>query len=338
DENIGIACMYLNYREIDTQTVANLLASLWRQLVVGKDTSSLAKELYKKHSDKRTRPRVHELFDVLCSIIGEWSRVYIVVDALDEYPEDERNTLLGYLTTMGPTLSLMQSSRLSMHARTRPELREEIERKIIGTVDGMFLLAKLHIDALATKSTVKAVREALENLPKDLERTYDEAMERIDRHNDEDKKIAHSALTWVANAKRILSVAELREALAIEPGSKSLDPDSRHEIDLILSVCAGLVVVDEKSSVFNDTSPVVRLVHYTTQRYLDSSQDRRFPKAHTEITQALLTYLAFDSIFDRAYIDLDEYPLLDYCQYCLIHAVGRPEMVLNDLILSFWDR
>ncbi|KAJ7509743.1 hypothetical protein B0H11DRAFT_1846849, partial [Mycena galericulata] len=378
DENIGIACMYLNYHEIDTQTVANLLASLWRQLVVGKDISSLAKELYKRHSEKRTRPRVHELFDVLCSIIGKWSRVYIVVDALDEYPEDERNALIEYLTALGPTVNLMMTSRphiatnaflpnvktieirateedirtytheriqksprLSMHVKTRPELREEIERKIIGTVDGMFLLAKLHIDALATKSAIKAVREALENFPKDLECTYDEALDRIDRQNDEDKKIAHSALTWIANAKRILSVAELREALAIEPGSKRLDPDNLLEIDLILSVCAGLVIVDESSSVvrfslpFGKSSPKIRLVHYTTQRYLDSIQDRRFPEAHTEITRALLTYLTFDSTFIRATRFYTEYPLLDYCQYCLIHAVGRPEMVLNDLILSF---
>ncbi|KAJ7509755.1 ankyrin repeat-containing domain protein [Mycena galericulata] len=369
DENIGTACMYLNHKEADTQTVSNLLASLWSQLVVGMPISPLAQELHRRHSEKRTRPKVDEMFNVLCSIICEWPRVYIVVDALDEYPEDERNALVGYLTALGPTVNLMvtsrphiapsaflpnvetieiratekdirtytheriqKSHRLSMHVKTRPELREEIERKIIGSVDGMFLLAKLHIDSLATKNTIKAVREALENLPKDLERTYDEAMERIDRQNDEDKKIAHSALTWVANAKRILSVAELREALAIEPGSKRLDPDNRLEIDLILSVCAGLVVVDESSS-------VVRLVHYTTQRYLDIIQDRRFPEAHTEITRALLTYLAFDpDRFDlglpsKSYIA--EYPLLGYCHYCFIHAVGRPEIVLSDLILSF---
>ncbi|KAJ7872644.1 hypothetical protein B0H14DRAFT_2570143 [Mycena olivaceomarginata] len=74
---------------------------------------------------------------------------------------------------------IQDSSRLALHVQTQPELQEEIITKIRGTVYGKFLLAKLHIESLSTKSTIKAVREALENLPKDLEQTYNDTIDRI---------------------------------------------------------------------------------------------------------------------------------------------------------------
>ncbi|KAJ7802947.1 hypothetical protein B0H14DRAFT_3778901, partial [Mycena olivaceomarginata] len=108
----------------------------------------------------------------------------------------------------------------------------------------------------------------------------------IEDQNEEDREIAHSALTRVANAKRPLEVSEIRVALAIEPDTQQLDEDNPLDIDTILSVCAGLVTVDAQFS-------VVRLVHYTTQQYLDGIQGQHFPDAKTEIACSLLTFLAF---------------------------------------------
>ncbi|KAJ7465172.1 hypothetical protein FB451DRAFT_978088, partial [Mycena latifolia] len=104
-----------------------------------------------------------------------------------------------------------------------------------------FLLAKLHIDSLATKHTVKAVQEALIHMPRDLDSTYDEVVERINQQCEEDRQLAWRTLSWVTNAKRPLRPAELREALAVEQGTKQLDCDNLLDIDIILSVCAGLV-------------------------------------------------------------------------------------------------
>ncbi|KAJ7756596.1 ankyrin repeat-containing domain protein [Mycena metata] len=208
-----------------------------------------------------------------------------------------------------------------------------------------FLLAKLHIESLATKSTVKAVRTALQNLPTDLNHTYDDAMGRINSQNDDDKQLARLTLTWVAYAKRLLTVAELCEALAIEPSAASLDIDNMLDIDIVLSVCSGLIIVDAAMS-------VVRLVHYTTQHYFDRIQPTEFPDAQLDITAASLTYLSFDtfhalpdpaqySLYDhstRAKQLLARHPFVAYGEYCLVHAVGRPEADLRDLILAFLPR
>ncbi|KAJ6574285.1 hypothetical protein B0H19DRAFT_1341409, partial [Mycena capillaripes] len=312
-KNIGVACAYLNYKEAEDQTLGKLLASLWRQLILGRDIGS-ATILYQQHHEKRTTPTPDEVFNVLHAAITGF---YIVIDAVDEYLETERQILLEYIALLGSTVNLMITSRphiapdstlpnpdileiraneedigryvdaqismslrLKRHVQNCADLQEEIHSKITSTVDGMFLLAKLHIESLSTKTTVKSVREALKTLPKTLNDSYEDAMRRIKEQDEESRKTAHSTLTWVANAKRPLTALELQTALAIEPGTKALDKDNMLDIDIILSVCAGLIIADEQVS-------VVRLVHYTAQEYLQSIQLQQFPNAQTEISRSL---------------------------------------------------
>ncbi|KAJ6521461.1 hypothetical protein DFH09DRAFT_1192711 [Mycena vulgaris] len=370
-ENIGVAVIYLNHKETEVQSPSNLLAGIWRQLVFKKAISSSVHRLREEHREPRTRPSLEEIRDVLCSAVVEYSKVFIIVDALDEYPEQQRGSLLHNLSSLGSTVNLMvtsrphitanhifrtletleirakeddirkhldaeifRSSRLLRHIENRPDLREEIETTIVRQSDGMFLLAKLHIDSLTTKHTVKAVRAALTNMPDDLDSTYDEVVDRINRQSEDDKTLAWRTISWVTNAKRPLRPSELREALAVEPGTTELDPDNRLDMDTILSVCAGLIVI-------NEADKRVRLIHYTMQTYFDAVQAREFPRAQTDITMTCITYLSFN-IFSRDLYDpmilnlFHQNSLLDYAvEYCWMHARGRPELDIRDSILSF---
>lgn len=174
NKNIRVACIYLNYKEADKQTPTNLLAGLWRQLVFGKDIGSLAKKLYQQHHEKQTLPSTSEAFHILCQAITQFSKVYIVIDGMDEYPEDQRNIFQKYLSEIAPRVSLMIMSRpniapdlnlpncdileirasqkdvwtyvdaqinksphISRLVRTTANLAEEIQSKIADTVDGM---------------------------------------------------------------------------------------------------------------------------------------------------------------------------------------------------------
>ncbi|KAJ6596404.1 hypothetical protein DFH09DRAFT_1407609 [Mycena vulgaris] len=347
NRDIGVACIYLNHKGVDNQTPSKLLAAIWRQLVLNRDISSDAKELYKQHYKRGTPPSLQETAGILSSSLKEFSQVFIVIDAIDEYPEDQRFILLKHLTEQmglslsvnlmvtsrphvpaGPTLPNVEtleisampedivkfvnaqidsSSRLSKHVQRQPKLQQDIHSKISSkSVDGMFLLAKLHIDSLSTKNTIREVREALNALPEDLYGSYDIAIQRIDAQSNADRKTAHSTITWVVNAKRPLTVEELQVALAVKPGMQKLDEEEDlADIDIILSVCAGLVIVDKESS-------VVRLVHYTTQEYLDSIQAQKFPDAQTEITRTLLTFLAFDGYPNSSWNLENLPPLVEY--------------------------
>jgi hypothetical protein len=79
----------------------------------------------------------------------------------------------------------------------------------------------------------------------------------------------------------------------------------------------------------------VRLVHYTTQEYLDSIQAWLFPDAQTEITRTLLTFFNFDGYPDPSWAYSQLPPLVGYSQYCLAHAAGQPEVQLRKVLLEF---
>jgi Cdc6-like AAA superfamily ATPase len=174
-KNIAVACIYLNHKEVDNQTPSRLLAGLWRQLVLNRKIGSIAEDLYKQHKEKGTAPSLEEVGNVLKSSITEFSKVFIIIDALDEYPEFQRDILLQQLAVMGSNVNLMITSRpnislepstfpnlerldihameddlrnyvdaqinsspqLRMHVQSQPVLREEILQRIIDTVDGM---------------------------------------------------------------------------------------------------------------------------------------------------------------------------------------------------------
>ncbi|KAJ7474907.1 ankyrin repeat-containing domain protein [Mycena latifolia] len=369
-ENIGVAVIYLNHKDTETQSPPNLMASLWRQLVWQKSISSTVHQLYAKHCELHTRPTPDEIHTDLCSTISEYSKVFILVDALDEYPENQRGVLLRNLSNLGPNVSLMLTSRphidiggfanpdpleiraseddirqyvhaqvalsprLNDHIKKRPDLLTEIETKVVSGSEGMFLLAKLRVDSLAMRLTIKAVREALNSMPRSLDRAYDEIMARIKSQDEDRARVARSTLLWISNAQRPLHASELIEALAVEHETTEMDPDNLLDMATILSVCAGLVMVEPNSE-------FVRLIHFTTQNYLDSIQAREFPEAQTEITQTCITYLLFDSnkhISPYALsLALPGTPsLLRYAvTYALVHARGRPEDDAEDLILIF---
>ena len=85
DESIGMAYIYCNFRRYDEQKAVDLLASLLKQL--SQSMSSLlgpVKVLYDKHKHTRIRPSLEEIVRALESVAASYSRVYVVVDAIDE--------------------------------------------------------------------------------------------------------------------------------------------------------------------------------------------------------------------------------------------------------------
>jgi hypothetical protein len=112
-------------------------------------------------------------------------------------------------------------------------------------------------------------------------------MDRIEGQLEDQEELAKQVLSWITCGKRPLTTLELQHALAIEVGDSELDKDNLPQVEDILSVCAGLVTVDEESS-------IIRLVHYTTQEYFDRTRTKWFPNAEANITTICVTYLSFD--------------------------------------------
>lgn len=158
-----------------------------------------------------------------------------------------------------------------------------------------FLLARLQFDSLTDKTNPRKLQQALLQLDRGseaLEFEYDKALLRVDQQREGFREIAYKVLTWIVYAQRELSIDELQEAVAVYDEMDDLD----HDIDLeeeqqLASVCAGLVRIDREAG-------VVRLVHYTTQKYLENALPQR-SEGEISIARDCLTYLSMD-VFKNA--------------------------------------
>lgn len=174
--NAGVAYLYCNYKRQETQTTTALLAAILKQLVQERPLyGEPVATLHKRHADRRTHPSLDEIHTALNSVVNNYSKVYIIIDALDECTDSDgtRSDLLTILQNLQTKIdiSLMATSRFDAriehsfqgspmlevracdsdvkrfvagHLRRLPkcvqrgpELRAEIQDRIVQAVDGM---------------------------------------------------------------------------------------------------------------------------------------------------------------------------------------------------------
>ena len=114
DANVSVACIYCNYKEQDVHTASNLVASLLRQMVQNsRAISDNVRSFYKYHQNRDTRPTLDEFTHALQSEIRPYTKIFVVVDALDECSEgnDTRANILKALRSLGRTVNLVVTSR-----------------------------------------------------------------------------------------------------------------------------------------------------------------------------------------------------------------------------------
>jgi hypothetical protein len=96
DPSVGIAYIYCNFRRQDEQTVDHFLAALLKQLAENQPPpAKTMTELSNRHKKKRTWPLLEEISAALRSVTCAYSRVFIVIDALDECSDECRARLLS---------------------------------------------------------------------------------------------------------------------------------------------------------------------------------------------------------------------------------------------------
>ncbi|KAI1055328.1 hypothetical protein LB506_011510 [Fusarium annulatum] len=327
DRTVGIAYVYCNFQRQNDQTAKELVASLLKQLLQGLPAMPESiKLLYERHRTKGSPPSLEDVSSNLLSTAKLFSRVFIVVDALDECHTTD-GTRTKFLEEI---FKLQLHSKANIFATSRPipevkdqfqtsivlEIRatdEDVERflrghmsqmpgffrregleelvigEIVRFVQGMFLLARLHLDSLRDKISVHAVQKALAKLPSGSDayfQAYEAAMERIMSQSPSHQDLAKRVIAWITCALRPLTVEELRHALAVEVGKAELNREALPETSIILQVCVGLVTVGESDG-------IIRLVHYTTQEYFEETENTWFPEVENEITTTCVTYLNF---------------------------------------------
>ena len=197
--------------------------------------------------------------------------------------------------------------------------------------------------------TPAEVRTTLQSLPKGNEAlsiAYGQVMRRIEAQKPGMRLIAQKALGWITYAKRLLSVDELRYAIAVQRGQSHFEKEDLSDIDDIVSACGGLITMDQSQD--TDT---VRLVHYSTQQFLIKTGGEYFPDVLEITAVCCLTYLLYNA-FERGWwrgsgassIDhgrfmqerVLQHPLLCYAaRYWAAHANECSAQSVMDLSLRF---
>ncbi|KAI0157871.1 hypothetical protein GGR52DRAFT_179376 [Hypoxylon sp. FL1284] len=313
------------------------MLSLLKQLCQGQSSLPRSvRSLYNQHMQQKTRPSLDDISTTLHTVSASFSRVFIVIDALDGC--DVLDGCLAKLLSGVFDLQAREAANILATSRFIPDIadwfanstkleiyatKEDLEmyledhmanlpqfvlghaalqRSIIATIldaaDGMFLLADIYFRSLYDKPSIGAIRDALEDLRKRcsyvhegqkarvLSDAYRKVMEAITGQENGLRDLAVQILSWITCATRPLSILELWHALAVRTGTEEFNEDYIPEIETIISSCVGLVTIDEKSG-------IIRLVHYTTQEYLENTQSHWFPGAHSMITGVCTTYLSY---------------------------------------------
>ncbi|KAN0081988.1 hypothetical protein V8E54_003286 [Elaphomyces granulatus] len=296
-------------------------------------------EWYNKHLEgEKPGLSRDEICVALGKIIRTYSRTFVIIDALDECKTDQiGNKLLSevYKLQEGSDVRLMVTFRPSIEpeppssmtkleiraykedieqylssricelrivVRRSNELQRKIKDRISTLVDGMFLLAQLYINSLTDKVTERQVDTALDNMKmgkEGLDKAYEDTVNRIENQPQGIRELAKKMLFWIVFAKRPLTTEELRHALAVEPGTRSLDMRDLCPVEDMVSSCAGLVTIDQDSN-------IIRLVHYTTQEYFQRRRSVSFQDVQTDIiSTSCLTYLSYD-MFAKDYLTYSE--------------------------------
>ncbi|KAK3054234.1 hypothetical protein LTS18_012024, partial [Coniosporium uncinatum] len=188
------------------------------------------------------------IFAALQAVYATYTAVYIVVDALDEGSD-----LNG------------ERSRLLVELRALQERPDKRNAK------------------KATSMLEKLLEESAA-----LEEAYGDAIKQIDGQLGEDRLLARLVLSWMMYVQRLPTTGELCHALAVEAGDKELDDDNIPDIGDVVSVCAGLVTVD-------DQSKITHLLHHITQEYFERIRLTWNPGAQEEIASTCLTYLLLET-------------------------------------------
>ena len=181
---IGIAYIYCNFQRRDEQTINDLLKCLLKQLVQNQSSFPVSvRELYDRHRKNQTRPSFEDICRALHSVATMYSRVFIIVDALDEcqVSDGSRSMLLSEMFNLQQKckVNIFATSRLipevteNFKEYTRLDIRahdedvrnylegrisrtsrkflrtlpEDIKAKVVKAVDGMYVLRIVRVNS-----------------------------------------------------------------------------------------------------------------------------------------------------------------------------------------------
>ncbi|KAL7948261.1 ankyrin repeat-containing domain protein [Trichoderma barbatum] len=206
----------------------------------------------------------------------------------------------------------IDSTLADVYYRSWPDhIRKQVKETLIAKSDGMFQYVRCQFEVLRNLRSPSDVQQALGDLPKGLDQTYERMLHRIDHKY---RKQVLSSLKWLAFSLEHLSVNQLAEIFVIQPEHDVVlgkDTEQLFDAEDVLQYFSGLIIVQYRK---------VRLAHFSVKEYLTSSRIRQNDAlvlgfgetdAHLWIAYSCLAYHIYLSTLDSP-IDQTQYLLKTY--------------------------
>lgn len=178
-----------------------------------------------------------------------------------------------------------------------PTLKQEIISTLSTKAQGLFQLVKCQLDQIRKLKRDKAIRDSLDRLPKDLNETYVQALERLMKHHDDEEIIQIQRLfRWLVHAARPLDIEEMAEVIAVDFGQDTFD------LSAVVTEPMELLVFGESFVALSGSKhQYLHLSHYSVKEFLLSDycllKIPRFymdaTRSNAEIARVCLTALCF---------------------------------------------
>ncbi|KAF1993467.1 hypothetical protein P154DRAFT_582763 [Amniculicola lignicola CBS 123094] len=294
-EDTSVLIAFCSFDSPESQSIDHLVTALLKQIVQTRMVLPEGLEdMYSKHRACNTRPKIANVCLILGEAISRSTKVFIILDALGELPDDARRlNLLNILHGLKGNAKVLTASRkiesiagrfsqediacdgcekedldtyshceeedLCQMIERQPNLRIRKQEAVFEGAQDMFLQAKFHMDAVADCLTIEEINEALDNSPQQINDTYDQAMARIAKLSHNRQRAVKKSLLWVSYAERGLTKEEVQHAMAISIGSREIKKEHFVNIKVLTSLAADLIVIDGDET--------VRLTHKTAEDY-----------------------------------------------------------------------
>ncbi|KAK5996456.1 Serine/threonine-protein phosphatase 6 regulatory ankyrin repeat subunit B-like protein [Cladobotryum mycophilum] len=324
-DSIGLAYIYCNFQRQQEQNINHMVASLVKQLAQHQPTlPHCIKTLHDVHRKKRTRPSLEELLDTLKMLSQAYSKIFIVVDALDECelssgclsrfvselfelkrkhgvnilatsrftPEIEKrfdgSAVLEIRADEGDVRKYLEEhmQELPSVIKDNEKLQSDIIQKISNSIRGMFLLAKIYLDSLRDKFTFNDVQDALCGFHQKSDHNLNDILSKAyDMAMD---RVTGQMRGYKDLAFKVLSwISHARRPLRTLELQHALGiKPGKHQLDKHdLPQITDMISACAGLVIIDDQSDIIRLVHFTTQEYFEQTSKRWFPTAQTDLTK-----------------------------------------------------
>ncbi|KIK51048.1 hypothetical protein GYMLUDRAFT_252394 [Collybiopsis luxurians FD-317 M1] len=236
-------------------------------------------------------PTVKELEKALKEVFKTISGGYMVLDAMDECSESFK--VVKWLKNLPKQFCIFVTSRyraakidedIGVYLDQEMEkysfkgaLRNEVMKTLKRKAQGQFRWVDCQLKVLEECGTADTVHEVLADLPKDLEQTYEKAMERTMKKRTRDN--AHLLLLWLLYSFQPVNIEKVEDILRVDLKNDDVKENNEMDANIHLLIDSTLVTVD--------THSIVQVAHASVKEFLIAQYNSSHTAGLVEINELL---------------------------------------------------